>query len=87
MAEIPTFLSAVATTDTDRQDGWDIGVATMGPVQESALSYPASCRMCLIAEAAAGTGVVNTAPEVDGLVRRRADGGRSWGGFVPGPWA
>jgi len=71
MAEIPTFLSAVATTDTDRQDGWDIGVATMGPVQESALSYPAILpNVSLLQEAAAGTGVVNTAPEVDGLVRR-----------------
>ena len=71
MAEIPTFLSAVATTDTDRQDGWDIGVATMGPVLESALSYPAILpNVSVLQEAAIGTGVVNTAPEVDGLVRR-----------------
>ena len=71
MAEIPTFLSAVATTDTDRQDGWDIGVATMGPVLEHAFSYSGILpNVDVLQQAAAGTGVVNTAPEVDGLVRR-----------------
>ena len=71
MARMPTFLSAVATTDTDRQDGWDIGVATMGPVLEHAFSYSGILpNVDVLQEAAAGTGVVNTAPEVDGLVRR-----------------
>ena len=71
MAEIPAFLSAVATTDTDRQDGWDIGVATMGPVLEHAFSYSGILpNVDVLQQAAAGTGVVNTAPEVDGMVRR-----------------
>ena len=71
MAEIPTFLSAVATADTDRQDGWQIGVATLGEVHESAINYPGILPNVPILQAAAtGTGVVNTAPEVDGLVRR-----------------
>jgi len=71
MAEIPTFLSAVATADTDRQDGWQIGVATLGEVHESAINYPGILpNVAVLQAAAAGTGVVNTAPEVDGLVRR-----------------
>ena len=71
MQEIPTFLSAVATTDTDRRDGWDIGVATMGPVLESAMSYPGILpNVPVLQDASTGTGVVNAAPEVDGLVRR-----------------
>ena len=71
MQEIPTFLSAVATTDTDRRDGWDIGVATMGPVLENAMSYPGILpNVPALQDASTGTGVVNSAPEVDGLVRR-----------------
>tara|TARA_R110000765_G_scaffold53_1_gene106 strand:+ start:841 stop:2607 length:1767 start_codon:yes stop_codon:yes gene_type:complete len=71
MQDIPTFLSAVATTDTDRRDGWDIGVATMGPVLESAMSYPGILpNVPVLQDASTGTGVVNAAPEVDGLVRR-----------------
>ena len=71
MNELPTFLSAVATTDTDRQDGWQIGVATIGQVNESAINYPGILpNVPILQEAAIGTGVVNTAPEVDGLVRR-----------------
>jgi len=71
MAEIPTFLSAVATADTDRQDGWQIGVATLGDVHENAINYPGILPNVPVLQAAAtGTGVVNTAPEVDGLVRR-----------------
>jgi|TARA_R110000824_G_scaffold285519_1_gene473713 adenylate cyclase len=71
MAEIPTFLSAVATADTDRQDGWQIGVATLGEVHENAINYPGILpNVAVLQDAAVGTGVVNTAPEVDGLVRR-----------------
>jgi len=71
MAEIPTFLSAVATTDTSRQQGWHIGVAKLGPVNEHALSYPGILpNVPVLQAAAAGTGIVTTAPEVDGLVRR-----------------
>ena len=71
MAEIPTFLSAVATADTDRQEGWHIGVATMGPVLEHAFNYSGILpNVDVLQAAAAGTGIVNTAPEVDGLVRR-----------------
>ena len=71
MAGIPTFLSAVATADTDRQEGWQIGVATLGNVLDNALSYSGILPNVPILQAAAtGTGVVNTAPEVDGLVRR-----------------
>ena len=71
MAEVPTFLSAVATTDTDRQDGWQIGVATMGNVLDNALSYSGILpNIQVLQDAAAGTGIVNSAPEVDGLVRR-----------------
>ena len=71
MQRLPTFLSAAATTDTSRQEGWHIGVATMGPVMERALGYPGILpNVPILQESAAGTGVVNTAPEVDGLVRR-----------------
>ena len=71
MRRLPTFLSAAATTDTTRQEGWHIGVATMGPVMERALEYPGILpNVPILQESAAGTGVVNTAPEVDGLVRR-----------------
>ena len=71
MAQMPTFLSAVATADTDRQDGWQIGVATLGEVHENAINYPGILpNVAVLQEAAIGTGVVNTAPEVDGLVRR-----------------
>ena len=71
MQRLPTFLSAAATTDTSRQEGWHIGVATMGPVMERALGYPGILpNVPVLQESAAGTGVVNTAPEVDGLVRR-----------------
>jgi len=71
MAQMPTFLSAVATSDTDRQDGWHIGVATLGEVNENAINYSGILpNVTLLQEAAIGTGVVNTAPEVDGLVRR-----------------
>ena len=71
MQRLPTFLAAAATTDTSRQEGWHIGVATMGPVMERALGYPGILpNVPILQESAAGTGVVNTAPEVDGLVRR-----------------
>ena len=71
MAQMPTFLSAVATADTNRQEGWQIGVATLGEVHENAINYPGILpNVALLQEAAIGTGVVNTAPEVDGLVRR-----------------
>ena len=71
MERLPTFLSAVATTDTDRRDGWHIGVATLGPVMESALQYPGILpNVAVLQQAATGTGVVNSSPEVDGLVRR-----------------
>ena len=71
MAEIPTFLSAVATSDTDRQKGWHIGVATMGQVNENAINYSGILpNVDVLQASAAGTGIVNTAPEVDGLVRR-----------------
>jgi len=71
MGQVPTFLSAVATADTDRQEGWHIGVTTMGPVEEHVLSYPGILpNVDVLQQAAAGTGIVNTAAEVDGLVRR-----------------
>ena len=71
MAQVPTFLSAVATADTDRQEGWHIGVATLGQVNENAINYPGILpNVAALQAAAIGTGVVNTAPEVDGLVRR-----------------
>ena len=71
MAQVPTFLSAVATADTDRQQGWHIGVATLGQVNENAINYPGILpNVAALQAAAIGTGVVNTAPEVDGLVRR-----------------
>ena len=71
MIEIPTFLSAVATADSDRQEGWQIGVATLGQVNENAINYLGILpNVDVLQEAAIGTGIVNTAPEVDGLVRR-----------------
>jgi adenylate cyclase len=71
MVNMPTFLSAVATTDTDRKDGWHVGVTMLGPVLESAIEYSGILpNVPALQEFAAGTGVVNSAPEVDGLVRR-----------------
>ena len=71
MERLPTFLSAVATTDTNRQDGWHIGVATLGPVMESAIQYSGILpNVAVLQQSATGTGVVNSSPEVDGLVRR-----------------
>ena len=71
MVNMPTFLSAVATTDTDRKDGWHVGVTMLGPVLESAIEYSGILpNVPTLQEFAAGTGVVNSAPEVDGLVRR-----------------
>tara|TARA_R110000824_G_scaffold358343_1_gene545857 strand:+ start:143 stop:1924 length:1782 start_codon:yes stop_codon:yes gene_type:complete len=71
MQRLPTFLSAVATTDTTRQEGWHIGVAMLGPVKENTLQYPGILpNVALLQENAVGTGVVNSVPEVDGLVRR-----------------
>ena len=71
MTQVPTFLSAVATADTDRQEGWHIGVATLGQVNKNAINYPGILpNVAALQAAAIGTGVVNTAPEVDGLVRR-----------------
>ena len=71
MQRLPTFLSAVATTDTTRQEGWHIGVAMLGPVKENTLQYPGILpNVALLQENAVGTGVVNSIPEVDGLVRR-----------------
>ena len=71
MVNMPTFLSAVATTETERQDGWHVGVTMLGPVLESAIEYPGILpNISALQQFAAGTGVVNSAPEVDGLVRR-----------------
>ena len=71
MVNIPTFLSAVATTDTDRKDGWHIGVSTIGPVLENAPEYSGILpNVPLLQAAAVGTGIVNSALEIDGLVRR-----------------
>ena len=71
MGQLPTFLSAVATTSTDRQEGWHIGVATLGQVNENAINYPGILpNVQVLQDSAIGTGIVNTAPEIDGLVRR-----------------
>ena len=71
MAGLPTFLSAVATTDTSRKDGWHIGVSTIGPVLENAPEYSGILpNVPLLQSAAVGTGIVNSALEIDGLVRR-----------------
>lgn len=68
---IPTVLAATTTVQTDRQEGWHIGVATMGPVMDHALAYPGIVpNVPILQEHAAGTGVVSTTAEVDGLVRR-----------------
>jgi hypothetical protein len=68
----PHFLSAVATT-RHRSAGRlaDIGVATLGQVNENAINYSGILpNVQVLQDSAIGTGVVNTAPEVDGLVRR-----------------
>ena len=71
MAHIPTILSATTTVQTERQEGWHIGVSTMGPVMDHAITYPGIVpNIPLLQEHSVGTGVVSTAPEVDGLVRR-----------------
>ena len=70
MQAVPTFLSAVAIQE-DRPDGWHIGVSTMGPVMERAIAYPGILpNVDVLQNGAVGTGIVNSAPEVDGLVRR-----------------
>ena len=71
MGAIPTFLSAVATIDTDRREGWHVGVTMLGPVLDSVPEYTGILpNVSMLQESAAGTGVVNSAVEVDGLVRR-----------------
>ena len=70
MQAVPTFLSAVAIQE-DRPEGWHIGVSTMGPVMERAIAYPGILpNVDVLQNGAVGTGIVNSAPEVDGLVRR-----------------
>ena len=70
MEALPTFLSAVAIQDKKLQ-GWHTGVAMMGPVKESVLQYPGILpNVPSLQAAAVGTGIVNSSPEVDGLVRR-----------------
>ena len=70
MESLPTFLSAVAIQDKKLQ-GWHTGVAMMGPVKESVLQYPGILpNVPSLQAAAVGTGIVNSSPEVDGLVRR-----------------
>jgi adenylate cyclase len=70
MQVVPTFLSAVAIQE-DRPEGWHIGVSTMGPVMERAIAYPGILpNVDVLQNGAVGTGIVNSAPEVDGLVRR-----------------
>jgi adenylate cyclase len=70
MEFVPTFLSAVAIQQ-DRTDGWHIGVSTIGPVMENAITYAGILpNVEVLQNAAVGTGIVNSAPEVDGLVRR-----------------
>ena len=70
MAGLPTFLSAVAIQE-ERQQGWHTGVAMMGPVKDKVLRYPGNLpNVSILQEAAVGTGIVNSSPEVDGLVRR-----------------
>jgi len=70
MELLPTFLSAVAIQDKKLQ-GWHTGVAMMGPVKESVLQYPGILpNVPSLQAAAVGTGIVNSSPEVDGLVRR-----------------
>ena len=70
MEVLPTFLSAVAIQDK-KLHGWHTGVAMMGPVKESVLQYPGILpNVPSLQAAAVGTGIVNSSPEVDGLVRR-----------------
>ena len=70
MQVVPTFLSAVAIHE-DRPEGWHIGVSTMGPVMERAIAYRGILpNVDVLQNGAVGTGIVNSAPEVDGLVRR-----------------
>ena len=70
MAGLPTFLSAVAIQE-ERQQGWHTGVAMLGPVKDKVLRYPGILpNVSILQEAAVGTGIVNSSPEVDGLVRR-----------------
>jgi adenylate cyclase len=70
MELLPTFLSAVAIQDKKLQ-GWHTGVAMMGPVKDSVLQYPGILpNVPSLQAAAVGTGIVNSSPEVDGLVRR-----------------
>ena len=71
MLQMPVFLSAVATNQTQRVEGYDIGVSMIGPVIDSVPTYSGILpNTDVLQRTAFGTGVVNSAPEVDGLVRR-----------------
>ena len=71
MDDVPTFLSSVVTAEVLPQKGWHVSVATIGPVNESAPKYfGVLSNVPVLQEHAVGVGVVNAAPEVDGLVRR-----------------
>lgn len=71
MDDVPTFLSSVVTAEVLPQKGWPVSVATIGPVNESAPKYfGVLSNVPVLQEHAVGVGVVNAAPEVDGLVRR-----------------
>ena len=71
MDDVPTFLSSVVTAEVLPQKGWPVSVATIGPVNDSAPKYfGVLSTVPVLQEHAVGVGVVNAAPEVDGLVRR-----------------
>ena len=71
MDDVPTFLSSVVTAEVLPQKGWPVSVATIGPVNDSAPKYfGVLSNVPVLQEHAVGVGVVNAAPEVDGLVRR-----------------
>jgi len=71
MQAVPTVLSATTTVQTERQEGWHVGVSMLGPVKDHVIQYPGILpNTPLLQTQALGTGVVSTAPEVDGLVRR-----------------
>ena len=71
MDDVPTFLSSVVTAEVLPQKGWPVSVATIGPGIESAPKYfGVLSNVPVLQEHAVGVGVVNAAPEVDGLVRR-----------------
>ena len=70
LKQFPTVLPSVGSTQTRNQPRAP-GSAVIGPFQEQFVDYPGIiANIPQVEQAAVGVGLVNTLPEVDGVVRR-----------------